>query len=300
MNANQALDDIDRIHDDEPQRAADGLRSLDLDALGADRLPTLAFLLNHVLGEKLGLWREAAEQLQTLHARRADAPLAVAAQAAVAAELSGASRGAAFAALVDAGGATAAEIATWLGGLGFAAPANVVELATQLAALAARVQSIAAPNPLDQRLAAGFNNATSQLLDLTGPPIDPQVNSALVAGSAAALHFWRRAGTWVQHERALYLRALVQNRIGEPAAARDACTEALAIIEANGGGEDIDRVFLQLQLAAALLRLKERAAGERLLAEAKAAAAAWDDAGLKSWFAEELGKLFDGATESAR
>lgn len=70
------LDEIDRIHDDDPAEAARRLRELDASALPAQRLGALAFLVNHVLGEKLGAWREAAERSAALAARD-DAPVAV-------------------------------------------------------------------------------------------------------------------------------------------------------------------------------------------------------------------------------
>jgi hypothetical protein len=292
MNAAESLDEIDRIHDAEPQRAADGLRALDCHALPGERLPLYAFLVNHVLGEKLGAWREAAERLQALRAGRPDAPLAVALQSAIAAELSGNDHGAAFEALTNAAGATAARIAVGVGRLGFEA-ASATELADRLLRLARESQRLDTAGPLDQRLAAGFNNATSRLLDTVDEPAASALRDALVEGAAAALRFWQRAGTWVQHERALYLKALVHNRIGEPGAARDACTQALSLIAANGT-EEVDRAFLQLQLAYALLRLGDAKAGKQL-AEARAAAAAWDDEGLKTWFDAEFGRLFAAA-----
>lgn len=298
MSANDALIDIDRIHDDDPLRAAAALRDLDVQSLAADRLPTLAFLLNHLLGEKLGHWSEAAERLAALRATRGDIPLAVDLQAAVAAELSGASPASALASLVASGGQEAAEIAVALGKLAFAALADPAEMASALDHLAQRARPLSQPNPLDQRLAIGFNNATSRLLERAGASVDAPVRSALVSGSAAALQFWRRAGTWVQHERALYLQALVYNRTGAPAAARDACTEALALIEAHGE-EEVDRAFLKLQLAGALLRLNEQAAGETILAEARRAAASWDDDGLRQWFAEEQARVLDNTVEQS-
>jgi hypothetical protein len=67
------LDEIDRIHDDAPEIGARMLREFDAAGLPAPRLGQLAFLLNHVLGERLGLWNEAAERIATL-ATRTDAP----------------------------------------------------------------------------------------------------------------------------------------------------------------------------------------------------------------------------------
>jgi hypothetical protein len=285
------LDEIDRVHDDDPARAADGLRALDAAAVAADRLPLLGFLLLHVLGEKLGRWDEAAERLDALCAARGDAPPAVVAHAAAAVRLAGRDDGAALAALGVMGGATAAETVVGLVALAMRPPAETPRFAAELQRLAQAARALDADGPLKQRLAIGLNNATSALLDRAGLPVEAAVAQALRAGSEAALRFWRAAGTWVNHERALYLRALVHNRVGDAAAAREDCRQALAIIDAHGT-EDVDRAFLQLQLAGAQAALGDDAEAARALAEAQAAAAQWDDAGLKSWFEEERAKLF--------
>jgi hypothetical protein len=286
------LDEIDRIHDDEPDRAAVGLRALDAAALASDRLPLLAFLTIHVLGEKLGQWDEAAERLAQLCGTRADAPLAVLAHAAAASHLAGRRDNPALAGLGAAGGAAQANTLVQLNALGWRPPTDAAELAARLQPLAADSQQFDPGGPLGQRLAIALNNTTSRLLDLAATPLDPQTRSALLVGAAAALRFWQANGTWVHLERALYLRALVHNRIDEPAAARDDCLRALEVIAANGE-EEVDRTFLQLQLAAALLRLGDDE-GRRHLAEARASAAGWDDASLKSWFASEHDRLFGG------
>jgi hypothetical protein len=286
MTSEEALDEIDRIHDDEPERAAAGLRSLDAAGLPAGRLPLFGFLLVHVLGEKLGQWSEAADRLDALRAARADAPLAVLAHAAVAAELAGRAGNPALADLAAAGGAGEAQVLVALSALGWRPPPEPLALAAELHRLATEAERFDAGGPLNQRLAVGFNNTTSSLLDRAPDPVPAAIAAALVAGANAALRFWQAAGTWVNHQRALYLRALVANRVGDPAAARADAGEALQIIAANGV-EEVDRAFLQLQLGSALLRLGETAAGQAVLAEARGAAAAWDDAGLKSWFQQE-------------
>ncbi|MDZ7653053.1 MAG: hypothetical protein U5L03_11125 [Burkholderiaceae bacterium] len=86
--ANEQLDRIDRIHDDDPAQAAQLLRALDVAEVGDDRLRLLAFLVNHVLGEKLGQWDEACERIAAL-AARPGAPLPVLRQHAVAAHFAG-------------------------------------------------------------------------------------------------------------------------------------------------------------------------------------------------------------------
>jgi hypothetical protein len=292
MSTAATLDEIDHIHDEQPERAAEGLRGIDAAALPVDRLPLLAFLMLHVLGEKLGLWAEAAERIDHLRDLRGDAPLAVVAHAAVAAQLAGRADNPALDALRTTGGITEAQTLVALSALDLRPPGGVTALASGLVRLADQSQSFDANGPLNQRLAIAFNNSTSRLLDLASPPVDAVTRSALLAGSAAALRFWQAAGTWVHLERALYLRALVYNRVGDPSSARDACLQALDVIRANGS-EEVDQAFLQLQLAGALLALSERAEGQRHLAEARAAAAQWDDAGLRSWFDAERKRLFD-------
>jgi len=292
MDSEAALDEINRVHDDEPDKAAASLRSFDAGSLPAGRLPLLGFLLLHVLGEKFGAWAEAADRLAALRSARADAPLALLAHAAVADRLAGRPDDATVE-LARSGGEAEAKLAVALSVVGWRPPAAADELAAELQRLAAASATLAVDGPLTQRLAVGFNNATSALLDLAKAPVPPAVAAALAAGADAALRFWVAAGTWVNHERALYLRALVANRCDDAAAARDDCRQALAMIAAHGT-EDVDRVFLQLQLAAALLKLGDAAAGEAELAEAKSAAAAWGDDGLRSWFREEHDRLFPG------
>lgn len=290
MTTAASLDEIDRIHDDEPERAAASLRQLDPATLPADRLPLLAFLYIHVLGEKLGQWNESADRLEQLRAGRTDAPLAVTAHCATAAHLAGRAANPALASLAETGGATAAQTLIQLNALALRPPGSGGTPAGELERLAVASEALAADGPLNQRLAIAFNNTTSQLLDTTPAPVEAQQAAALLAGSAAALRFWRAAGTWANVERALYLRALVHNRIGDAAAARDDCVQALDLIDQHGG-EQIDRTFLQLQLAGALLRLGDDE-GRRHLTEARASAAGWQDTGLKSWFASEDDRLF--------
>jgi hypothetical protein len=292
MTGEELLDEIDRIHDGEPERAATGLRSLDAAGLPAGRLPLLGFLLLHVIGEKLGAWAEAADRLDALVRARQDAPLAVVAHAAAAARLAERSPNPALEALAAAGGAAEARTLVALGALGWRPPADDAAFAGELERLATESERYEANGPLNQRLAIAFNNTTSSLLDRAAETVPLPTASALRAGADAALRFWTAAGTWVNHERALYLRALVANRVGDFASARDDCRQALAIIAAHGG-EDVDRAFLLLQLAGALTRLGEAIEGQAALAEARGVAAAWDDEGLANWFRQEHDRLFD-------
>jgi hypothetical protein len=291
MTGEELLDEIDRIHDGEPERAAAGLRSLDAAGLPASRLPLLGFLLLHVIGERLGQWAEAADRLDALRSARQDVPLAVLAHAAAAAQLADRSPNPALDALAATGGAAEARTLIALGALGWRPPAEDAAFAGELARLATESDRHEANGPLNQRLAIAFNNTTSSLLDRAAEPVPSPIASALRAGANAALRFWTAAGTWVNHERALYLRALVANRVGDSASARDDCRRALELIAAHGG-EDVDRAFLLLQLAGALMRLGDAAGGQAALAEARSTATTWNDAGLTNWFGQEHDRLF--------
>ena len=110
MNDDTArLDEANACHDADPARAAALLRALDPAQLPADRLPVLAFLLNHVLGEKQGAWDDAHARHAALLGAAGDAPLTVLwRQAAAAAQAAGAADDAQrlTASLADAAGAT--------------------------------------------------------------------------------------------------------------------------------------------------------------------------------------------------
>ncbi len=292
-SATEELDDIDRVHDETPEAAAARLRVLDSAQLPADRLPLLAFLFNHVIGEKFGAWVEAAQYINGLCSQRADVPLAVTMHAAVADDLAGARNSAAHAALVALSSESVAATAIALRRLSFTQESmDTTTFAAMLKALSQQASELAAPTALDAQLAAGLNNATSRLLDLDWDKEDATTIDALTLGATQALRFWQRVGTWVNHERALYLVAVVANRLRNFAGARDAARQALASIAANGT-EEVDRAFLLLHLAGALDGLDETEASDVARHEARVIAAHWTDRSLTDWFAEEEARLFD-------
>lgn len=290
--ASDELDDIDRIHDDAPDQAAARLRALDLSRLPPEKATLAAFLFNHVLGEKLGDWQGAARRIDDLRGRLSEVPPGVMVHAAVADELAGRAASPARAALVAASSEAVAACAIGLRRLGFVQERmDAATFAAMLRDLALGAESLPLGTPFDAQLAAGLNNATSRLLGLNPDVGDAVVCAALQAGATQALRFWQAAGTWVNHERALYLVALAANRVGAYAQARDAVTQALEVIAANGS-EDVDRAFLLLQLAGAQHRLGEDAAGRTARRDARSIAATWTDAGLNEWFASEEARLF--------
>lgn len=271
------LDEIDRIHDDAPEIAARMLREFDATALPVPRLGQLAFLLNHVLGEKLGLWNEAAERIAVL-ATRTDAPPGVWRQLFAAQTLRGDALGAATArvGLARATGArdsdanTAGELTV------LAYVADPLAHAADVLALA-RAANVERETPLDAALAACFNNVTGRLLDASRHAmLGPTEKQALQGGADAARRFWYRAGQWLQQERAEYLCAKVDVRIGTAAEAVKAAERGLRLVEANGN-DVIERAFLLLPLAAAFAALGDTGRASSLRAEADALARHFDD-----------------------
>jgi hypothetical protein len=292
MQADDALlDEIDRVHDAEPERAAQLLREFDATELAAARLGELAFLYNHVLGEKFARWDEAAERIAQL-VLRDDAPPGVWRQLFAAHTLRGDALGAAAArtALAKSTGASDAE-ANWAGELTVLAyVADPLARAEDLLALAKAAAQIEA-SPLDAALAACFNNVTMRLLEASlNRPLAAAGAAALRAGAESARRFWYRAGHWLQHERADYLCAKVDVRLGDATAAIAAAEHGLRLVEANGN-DPIERAFLLLPLAAALAAGGNAARAHAVRAEAETLARGFD-AGTRAAFDQDLAELF--------
>lgn len=286
-NPDPSLDEIDRIHDAEPQRAGAALQALVQRGVAAADLARCAWLVNHVIGELLGRWGEALPLQRRLAGP--EAPPAALRHWAAAAELAGepGEAAAAGAELARRSGATPAQAATTvrLAALQFRAAA------LGLPALATTILECLPidAGPLGPLAAGALNNLVSALLDGSAPPVeDPLLRRALLEGSAAARLLWRTAGTWLNQERADYLVALCANRVGDWTAARAAAQAGLDTIAANGM-EDVDRAFLLLALARARRGLGDAAGGAQARAEADLLAERFDEPGLRDWFDRQAG-----------
>ena len=320
MNASEMLSAANDCHDDEPVRGAELLRSLDAAALATDERPLLAFLLNHVLGEKLGCWAEADLRQTALLglARTAGQtpPAVLLRQAAVAAHLGGADDGPArcatlCAALAEATGAPPAQALQLvrLAAAAFTAPGLDAATAGALVLSAMAPLLASGPNPwqqpggLDSAAAAQCNNIASELVERPLPALqDPTLREALAQAAANSQQLWQRAGTWVHWERVCYLRALCASALGDAAGARAHAAAGLALLDVHDGVRDgqheqaVDRAFLEMELAWACdaLGLAYEAAAAH--ARAEALAADFGDAGLTAWFRQlsERNRLLAG------
>ncbi len=293
--ADEQLDEADACHDDDPPRGAALLREIDAAALDAGRRPRLAFLLNHVFGEKFGLWPEAFERQQQLMAVDPQPGVELLRHAAVAALLGGSAQQAEaavarLAAAAD-GRTDAARAVVAIAAAGFTAP-QLDAAAAGAAALNAlegveRFHSVPAP-ALDSAFGRATNNLASHLAERPIADLaDRGLACALREAAAHAQRFWQRAGQWVQHERAHYLRALAANALGDGALAAAETRAGLALLDAHDTAheETVDRAFLEQELAQALQSVGEAGAAAAA-ARAQAIVAGWSDEGLRRWFAD--------------
>ncbi len=296
----ELLDEANTCHDADVPRGAALLRRIEPAALPADRLPSYAFLLNHVLGEKLGAWPEALQRQQQLLTRPSP-PAVLWRQAGAAAAAAGdaASLDRATAAYAQANAvplAQARDVIALSAAMYRVPAANAPEAARLTTAAIAPLSEAAWSEPcaIDAAAATCLNNIASGLNDR--PLADlrmPDLRAALQACAELACRFWQRAGTWVNAERALYLLAMVGNALGDAASARTHALAALALLDAHDTdhAEVVDRAFIELERAHACRALSLIDEASAAAAQAAALAAAFGDASLTAWFNSRQARL---------
>lgn len=294
-DAPQWLEEADACHDDDPARGAELLGRIPPADLPAGDRPRYAFLLNHVFGEKFGRWPEAHARQQALLSLAGDeAGPALWRHAGAAARLAGDMAGEARcrAGLGAAAGCpeSVADALIGLGAAGFAVPslpAAQAGAAARAAALALEAVHEAPAAALDGAFAAAASNLASHLAERPLPDLDdPVLAAALDRLARDAQRFWRRAGGWVQHERAHYLCAVAAGALGEAGRAAEEARAGLALLDAHDAErtEEVDRAFLEQELAAALAQLGDAGAAEAAAMRASALKAAFAEPGLVEWF----------------
>jgi len=298
--AEAMLERIEACHDDAPDEAATLLAALDAAALPAERHPRLAYLINHVLGEKLGRWPQAHRQQQAMLAASADEP-ALLRQAAVAALLADDTLCAealcvAFAAASGADATQAAQLVA-LSAAMFSLPSLDARAAGELALQALgplQDRAWEAAGPLDAAAAAACNNIASGFVERPATDLaQASLAAALKRAAETSQRLWLRAGNWVHHERACYLRAMTSHALGEPHRALEHAREGLALLDANDAAheQDVDRAFLELEHAHACRRLGLAGDAAAAASRAQQLATAFDDAALTQWFETRRAKL---------
>ena len=288
------LAQADALHDDDPPRALQMLRALDMAALSPGRLGRLSFLLAHVAGEKFGLWGEAVAGLRAVVAHAgADVTPLILRHAAIAAHLAADDVLArdwtqALAASADAPLDKARTLVA-LGAVQFSASRLSAEAAARLAlhALAAAAALQDTPGSgLDAAFGAVTNNLASELLERPLADLaQPDLRDALARAAELAQRLWDGAGTWVQRERARYLSAMAANALGRGDAGAAHARAGLALLDEFDvdDGERVDRAFLELELAAGL-RLAGQPGRAEALARALALASRFGEPWLDRWF----------------
>lgn len=298
--ANELLAQANACHDDDVPRGAELLRSIDPEALVADEVPTYTFLINHVLGEKLGCWDEALERQRRVVERPEPTPVlwrqfgAAAYAADDAAALRQAASAYATANQVD---VVRAHNVLQLSGAMYQVPPSVAaEAAARTLAAIAPLTEVAwqSVSSLDGAVAACLNNLASGLQDRPLPDLrHANLGTAMVRCAELAHLFWQRAGTWVNLERALYLRAMVGNALGDAHAARRFAREALAVLDTNDAdhAEDVDRAFIELERAHACAQLGLNDEAAVAQQNSQALARAFRDGALSGWYESRCARL---------
>ena len=300
MTASELLAEANACHDDDAPRGAELLRSIDPRALDAAEAPTYAFLINHVLGEKLGCWDEALTYQRRIVDRPEPPPplwrqLGAAAYAASdAAALRQATAAYATASQVDPG---RAHDVLRLSAVVYQVPAILAaDAAARALSAITPLTEVAwqSPSPIDSAVAACLNNLASSLQDRPLPDLRQADLRTVLARCAEMAHlFWKRAGTWVNLERALYLRAMVCNALGDAGAARQFAIEALSVLATHDTdhAEDVDRAFIELERAHACrqLGLNDEAAAAQW--NSQAIADSFSVASLRHWYDSRCARL---------
>lgn len=300
--ATELLQAADACHDEDPLRGAELLRQIAADALNPGQRPLFAFLLVHVLGEKLGQYAEAWARVQAVLAASGDeATLPLLRHAGAAARLAGdhaaeSSIVIRLATVAKVEAPRAAELVV-LAAAAFEIPRLPGEPAARvaLAALAplGRHAAWREAGGLDGAAAVMTNNIASELAERPVAELGlTPLREAMACAAEWSQSFWHRAGQWVHHERAHYLRALVANALGDAATAESQARAGLVLL-ANfdtEGREKVDEAFLRSELAHALARLGRPADAQVERAQADATIEAVDEEGITRWYRDRVAR----------
>lgn len=299
--AEARLQQADGIHDEDPAQAAALLREVVTALLAPDRHARYAFLVNHLLAEKLGRPTEAWQFQQTvLAAAGAEATLPLLRQGAAAARLANDTAGEARLnqRLADAAGTAPSQAAelTALVAASFQVPTLPAGAAADTAAAALAPLAGEAwqhPSGLDMAAAVAANNIASDLVER--PVADLGLAPLRAALQQAAVHsqgLWQRAGQWVNHARAHYLRAMVANALGDAAEAELQARAGLVLLSSfdHERQETVDQAFLLSELAHALAQQGRPAEAAVERAQADTLAEAFGDAALQRWYRDRVAR----------
>jgi hypothetical protein len=266
------LDDGWRYHDGESERLAGELEAVT--EAPPERLAAFVHLAVHTIGEHLGDWPRAyALGRRILRGHEADEETAPAWERLyVAAALSADGIGAAdleLTALHVASDPLASLLAMRLHLVEALVSADRAAEAGRIYRLALDVASRTSPTPsLDRTVASVSNNLAWALHDL--PARSPDEDGMMARAADASLAAWRRSGSWINEELALYLGARVAHARGDSASALDLAGTGLQVIAANDP-RPFDSARFHLLRAAVLTALNDPVGRADALSNADAA-----------------------------
>ena len=266
------MDDFDAFidsawedHAGRPQSVADRL-ALALDRIdAADRVPRYAALVTHVFGEHLGDSAGGIALLERIGAlpaaRETIATRAIARQLATLRHVAGDPAPIAALDAEDQVSAFAAAAAIHAGRAAFDAALDSLEQALQRAEA-----GLPAASPATRALAVGANNLAAALEERADR--DPRQTAGMVDAARVALTFWKRAGTWLEEERAEYRLARSLLSAGRAAEAVERARRCIDICERHQA-PPFERFFGHVVLALAQRGCGDLAAFEAARAQAR-------------------------------
>jgi hypothetical protein len=241
-------------HGDSPHEVADRLASSLHVVETAEHIPPFARLVTHVYGEHLGQWDRGIALLESLRRLPASAGSAAAAGA----------LGRNIATLRYAGGDTSVleslSAEDRISVLALAASAfsgqNGMKraIAAYAEALALAEAGLPPQSPALRALAVGGNNLAAALEDKTDR--DEAETKGMIVAANGGLTYWKRAGTWLEEERAEYrlTRSLLQ--AGRPREAIASARRCIDVCTRN------DAPAIETFFGYVVLALAQRADGD--------------------------------------
>lgn len=281
-------------HDTESERLAAELEAANLDDLEGDLLAECIRLSNHTIGEHLADWPRARMFAETIRHAKQDESLSATfcANLAVARFMDGAeieAQQVEIESLLAADDPIVAYLSTKsLLANALAGSRRFVDAGMVIASTNRLAFDHEGSSGSDRGMAVANNNIANDLLEYDD--LDANGTRLMLECAEAALTFWKRCGTWVNEERALYLLAQVNNRVGNHLVGCEFAKTALGVIAENGE-EPVDEAFIRLALGSAYSGLGDIAPARTQLARADALVKLWSDESLVSWYQSERAKL---------
>ena len=254
MNFDAFIESAWNDHGDRPQEVAERLAASLVLVQTPAQIAPFAHLLTHVFGEHLGQWRrgiDLLDSMRNLPAFDGSATVtgAVTRARATLSYASGEPLALASLGREDHVCVLAAAAGAFAGQNEFARAIAAYSEALQLAD-----SGLAAESPANRTLAVCGNNLAAALETKKERSI-PETEGMVVAAKGG-LKYWKRAGTWLEEERAEYRLARSLLQAGESEAAIQSATRCINLCKANNAPA------LEEFFGCAVLALAQRGAGD--------------------------------------